>query len=216
MNIYIALTLSLAVFIAGVIGLFKFKFIDPKFHPFLYCIWLACLNETVSIFLILNKHTTNVNHNFYVLFEPLLFLWFFVRNGLFLQNKGIPLFLASVLILLWLGENVFFASVDEITYLYRISYSLIIVLLSVNLLSRLLLKSISKQNRAVFLLCVSFIIFFSYEVIVDVFWAYGSNSQSSFLLNLYLILIYVNLFTNLLYALAVVWMPKKRGFTLPS
>ncbi len=48
------------------------------------------------------------------------------------------------------------------------------------------------------------------------FWLYGLRFSKEFLMNVTTILIYINLFTNLVFALAVLWMPAKHRFSLPS
>jgi hypothetical protein len=50
---------------------------------------------------------------------------------------------------------------------------------------------------------------------MEVFYLYGVNESHTFALKVYLIFNYINLFCNLIYALAALWMPTKMRFSLP-
>ena len=68
----------------------------------------------------------------------------------------------------------------------------------------------------VFLISIGFIIYFTYEILVEAFSLYGLNNSLEFQKNVYMILTYLNLFVNLLYALAILWIPRKRVHMLLS
>jgi hypothetical protein len=67
-----------------------------------------------------------------------------------------------------------------------------------------------------FLICNAFIIYFTFKILVEAFWLYGVNESVNFQAMVFDISSYINVFTNLIYALAVLWMPMKRVFTMPS
>jgi hypothetical protein len=58
-------------------------------------------------------------------------------------------------------------------------------------------------------------VYYTFTVIIGVFWIYGFGGSSSFRRHMVWILIYINLVVNLVFALAVLWMPKKLRFSLP-
>ena len=66
-----------------------------------------------------------------------------------------------------------------------------------------------------FLLCISFVIYFTFKALIQSFVIYGVNRTSAFLLNIYVIMVYINLVCNLLHALALLWMPRKARSILP-
>jgi hypothetical protein len=74
----------------------------------------------------------------------------------------------------------------------------------------------SLLSHPVFLFCISFIIYYFYKVLVEAFWVYGLNSGKGFRMRVYAILMYINAFTNIMYAIAILWIPKRQRFTLPS
>ena len=118
-------------------------------------------------------------------------------------------------IALWLIEN-FLKKFSLFCDYFAIYYSFIIVLMSITTVNDLIVRSRSRIfTKANFLLCISFIFYFTYQVLIYSFWIYGVGSSRGFLLNVFSIMVYINLLTNLIYALAVLWMPKKLEFTLP-
>lgn len=70
-------------------------------------------------------------------------------------------------------------------------------------------------RNPVFIICLAFIIYFTYKVLLEIFWLYGLNSSREFRVEVYNIFKYINLFANLIYALAILWIPRKREYMLP-
>ncbi len=88
-------------------------------------------------------------------------------------------------------------------------------MMSINIINEQL--SLEKKNimkNPIFLICIGFVTYFTYDVIVSLFWKYGLQMSRQLQINVALILVYINLFANLIYALAVLWMPPKHRFTL--
>ena len=207
---------SLSILIASVIGWVRFKKIDPAYYPFLYCLWIGTLNEIVSYVLVANHQTTALNNNIYVLFEPVLLVWLFKNWGSFRRTPQMFTALLILFPVLWIAENFFISTITHFTFYYRIFYSFVIVLLSIQIINRLIMterKNILKNS--IFLLCVGFVIYYTFSVLVQTFWLYGLNVSREFTLKVVFILLTINLFANLIYALAVLWMPTRHRFSLP-
>jgi hypothetical protein len=60
------------------------------------------------------------------------------------------------------------------------------------------------------------IIFFTYRAIIEVFYLMKLPFSNQFYLNVYVIMDFVNLFVNLIFALAVLWIQTKQKFILLS
>ncbi|MEI9912224.1 MAG: hypothetical protein WDO71_22780 [Bacteroidota bacterium] len=100
---------------------------------------------------------------------------------------------------------------------FIIVHSIIIVLMSINLINRLLFSvSRSLGRNPVFLICMGMAVYFTYAVLVEAFWVYGLNQSPSFRLGIYEILSYINLFTNLFFGFASLWMPLKPQYIMRS
>lgn len=216
MDFYLYATLSLSILIAGIISIAKFKKVEKRYYPFIFLIWIACINEVLNISLVLNGHETLVNGNIFVLVEVFLITWFFKEEGLF-KSKWMFTFWLLIFSLVWIADTLLTGSISETSIYFRIFYSFIIVFFSINMINvkifssrQLLFKDPS------FIIYISFCIYFTYKALIEAFILYGIDSTSAFFLNIYIIMIYVNFGVNLLYALAVIWIPAKYKFTRPS
>ena len=206
---------SLSIVIAAIIGAWRYSAIHRIFRPFIYCVWLGLFNELLSLVLIYSNNSNIVNSNIYVLAESWLITWQFYEWGLLRRYKILFPGLLALLAITWMTENFLIASLLQFSSWFRIIYSFVIVLLSISLFNQQLLvgkKSLLKSPVA--LICAAFIIYYTYKVLVETFWVYGLNESVNFQSKVYFILNYINLFTNLVYAFAILWMPTKHRFTL--
>jgi hypothetical protein len=143
-------------------------------------------------------------------------LWLFKKWHLFDASKNIYYGLFILYSIAWLTEMIFIAkfSLAYASY-FRILYSFITVLMSINVINFLLMKERSMLLRnSMFIICCSFVLFYSLAAVSEAFFAYGVRLSNSFLAYVTYILIFANFFCNLIYALAILWMPKKQAFTL--
>jgi hypothetical protein len=99
--------------------------------------------------------------------------------------------------------------------LFRIVSSFILIFLSIGQLNKLIVTA--KKNlfyNAIFLICCGLIIYFSYKATIEVFFFIRLEASNQFYINIFAILVFVNLFVNLIFAWAVLWIPKKQKSTL--
>ena len=209
-------TFSFSILIGGIIAIIRFRDINKVYYPFLLCIWLAGITEIISFILIENHLHTIINNNIYYLAESLLIIILFRNLGLFKRYKAIFFILIISFPVFWILETLVFRQQSNICIYFVIYYSFIIVFMSISTINELIVNG--RRNiftNSAFLLCIGFIIYFTYQVIIYAFWIYGVRSSNGFLLNISAILIYINLLTNLIYALAVLWMPRKIEYSQP-
>ena len=121
-----------------------------------------------------------------------------------------------IFLLVWITDTLITGSITQTSLYFRIFYSLIIVFFSIHMINEKIFTS--KQHllkNCSFLIYISFCIFFTYKALVEAFILYGID-RTQFFMHVYIIMIYVNFGVNLLYALAVIWIPAKYKFTRPS
>lgn len=189
----------------------RFQKIETSYHPFLYFIWAGCINELISFMLILDRKSNYVNSNVYVLIASILLIWFFNRQRLFGKSNYAFFVITAGLVTVWCAEIMFLKNIAEITSIFRIFFSFIVTLLSIQMINTLLISGTKKLiKNALFLTCLAFALYFTYRMVVEAFWIYGLKSSTSFQLLIWDITVFVNLFTNLIYALALLWTPKKK------
>ena len=202
---------SLSVGIGAVLGWIRYKKTDPAYRPFYWLLWTGLANEVSSIFLINQGYSNAFNYNLFVLVEAVLITQQFSNWGLFGLRKTVPVFLQLFFIVLWVFDYLLRGELHVFLSYYIIGYSAIIVFMSIHMLTHVLFKEPGVLlQHPVFLICMSFIIYFTYTIITETFWLYGLNNSSSFRIHISEMFSYVNLFTNLIYAFSILWIPMKR------
>jgi hypothetical protein len=207
---------SLSIFIAAAIGAIRMKQIDTTFYPFIFCTWLASINEIASLYATSQHVNTAYNNNIYVLAEGLLITWQFKTWGFFRQNKSAFKLLMAILLVIWVLEYHSLQKLEFIGDNFRIIYSFLIVFMSIDLNNKLIynVKGMLLKNP-IFLICAGFILYFTFKIFIEAFLLYGIKASLAFYKDLFLILAWINLFTNILYAIALLCIPKKTFYTIP-
>ncbi len=207
---------SYSIVIPAIVGLIRFKKISPSFRPFLWAVWISAFNEVLSKSLRSVNEPTAINNNIYVLIDGLLLLMFF-RNFIYRNSRRIFTLLVILVLSAWVVDNLVFWKITFVSSYYRIIYSLVIVLSAITLINYLLTNSRSQIIREpLFLISTGLIIFYTIKILVEAFWLYGVSLSPQFQGNIYYIMVYVNILKNLLFTLAILWMPRKQIFTMPS
>lgn len=214
---------SLSILMPGITALSRIKKIDGLYLPFILVILLSCINEIASYILWKNGYPVAVNNNLYVLAEAILLLLFFKNAGIFERYQQLFYLLISAFLLFWFWENLVTDKIYGVSSWFRILYSFILVLLAVNCINKLIvadLRDYPETNhlhflkKPVLLICTGLVLFFTCKIIVEIFWLYGLGASESFRIEIYSILIYVNLTVNIIYAIAILWMLPKQQYIM--
>lgn len=212
MSFYLNAAFSLSIGIAAIIGWVRIKKTDPAFFPFLLLMGAGLVNETVSLSLANMGYTNAIPFNVYSLVAAMLIGWQFMRWGLF-KKKEWYFAMQSIFLVSWIVE--FVKSDNLFNSYFIIGYSSVIVLLCIEQINREIFRVKRKLYlHPIFLICMGLLVFHTYSVMVETFWIYGLNKSSVFRLRIYEIMAYINLFTNLLFAFAIVWIPLKLQYIL--
>lgn len=208
---------AFSIVIAGIIALVKYRNIEKLFLPFIGFVWLAAGNDVLSYWLMKNGYHTAINNNIYVLAEGLLLFTFMKKiRGLEYETPPYKIYLA-VLVIIWLIENILMGRITGVSSVFRIVCSLLLVFTAISLLSKILMfglmsTDLDTNRRSIVLICTGVIIYFTFKLLIEIFWLYGLTKSKEFRMNLYDILIYINLFSNVLYAIALLWIRKKSHY----
>jgi hypothetical protein len=205
---------TFSILVGGVLGIFRFNNIRKEYYPFIFLVWLACINEVLGLFIVLSGHFNIINNNIYSLLEALLLLWFFKRLGRFQHQRIFP-YVCAFIVLAWMGDNFIFHNFGETFNSYfNIISSFTVVLLAITTINEILIRDDDILKNPVFLICAGIVIFFTYMILVEAFWISGPRISKNFRRKVFEILYWINFFCNLIYALAILWMRKKQAFTL--
>jgi hypothetical protein len=201
---------SSSILLPAIIAGIKFRNTERSFYPFIFFIWIGVLNEIISYVISMRGSSTTFNNNLYILAEALLILWQFKEWDFFQNFKNGFIILFIALIIVWFFDHSNKEHFSSINLNFRLFYSLMIVLMSIHINNRLIFTfSGNLLKSPVFLVCNAFTIYFTYKILVEVFWIYGLNTTKSFRIDVYIILTWINALTNILYSIAMVCIPKK-------
>ena len=204
-----------SIVLSLIIGLVRYGKISRTYHPFIIIMLAAFLAEISSTITSLLYKSDALSSNVYVIIECFLWLWQFKRWGAGFERAWMSSVMTGALVSIWVIESIVTGLIHFNT-VFVIVYSFLLVLLAINQVNKLIVQE--KTNllkNAKFLICSGMIIFYTYSVLVNSFYVLDIESVR-FLSNIYYILIYVNLFVNLLYAIAILWIPRRERFTLLS
>ena len=205
---------------AGIIALIRFNKISRFYTPFIICVWIGCANEVLCYVLVQNDLRTAINNNLYVLSEALLFLLFFRNTGIFKNRTGLYRALFAGIILLWIWENGIAGKITGISSWFRVVVSMLIVLMSMTVIHKVITgadEPVEMEDRQlyrnpVFLICLGSVLFFTYKLLVEIFWLQGLNNSPVFRQHVYGILAYINLIVNVIYAISLLWTLQKQKY----
>lgn len=210
----VTVILAFSIFIAGIIAVLRFNQIQDIYRPFVYLIWVGCVTELLSVYFAYRYHNNLAIQTVYTLLESLLLLWFFYKLGIFKNQKRFVYLLIVVFVISWFIDNFWSGAFgSRYSFYFDMIYALFIVLLSIRAINNLLFIEKELLKNPTFLICMGLIIFFTYQIIQRMFGLYGLKESYEFRSNIQHILQVINCLTNLVYALAIIWMKKRRPFT---
>lgn len=217
MSYTVSSILSFSISIAAILGWIRFKKIKPAYYSFIFLLTIGFVSEVWG-FLLNEFHYSNaIVYNIYTLIEAVLILWQFKQWKIIKFRAKLLKFFLLILWITWIIENFYFSNIYSFGSYFIILYSFLIVLLSIQTLNVLIVQERhSLLENPIFLICSGFLLYFTYSIMVETFWMHGLNRNAAFQSNIYDILVIINLFVNLVYAVAVLWIPTKPKFILLS
>lgn len=208
---------SYSITIAVVIGLIRLPRIHKSYQPFIFILIAGLLNEICSTILISQGYSNAVPTNIVTLIEVWLWMWQFSKWNAFSGKRWLYLTLMIAMTSLWLTENVILGKLFIFSSWCSLVFSFCIVFLSISQANKQIVEE--KRNlitNAKFLICSGAILFYTYRILVECFYLLQLEQSGTFLSNIFSILAFVNLFVNLLFAFATLWIPTRQRFSLPS
>jgi hypothetical protein len=197
---------------AIIIGLVKFR--AAAYRPLFYFLLAGFCNDMLSIVLIKYTQTNVYNSNAYALIESLLLLWVFQSWKLY-SNRTF-LFLALSAVAVWVADNLILHKIGaRFNSINRVYYCLITVMLCVNQLNKVILQEADHiLMNSKFIICSCMMVFFTYSAIIEAFYTIDFQFTKNFYDSIILILNCLGILTNLGYAFALLWVPKRQTFIL--
>lgn len=206
--------LNFSVAIPAFVLLFRYGGSLKDYWPFIVLMWSGLLNEATSYVLILRMHTNMVASNIYILIEYFLIL---IQMVIWKRQPVWQYILFAVLgSMVWVMDNCYLNDINDNNSIFRMFYSLATVLFSLDLFNRIIIYERHPVTKhPVFLICTGFILYYGCKAFIESFNIFHVGLSDLFFMRLFIILSVVNLLANLIYAYAILCIPKKPEFTMP-
>jgi hypothetical protein len=198
--------LSLSVLFPFLTGVIRWRIIRQRYYPLFILFCLALLAELITRYAIASKTQAWVpGNNLYVLAESILIPFQFIVWGYTHNKRNIFYITAGILVMGWATEHIIFGDITSLHPYFRMFYSLLVVLLSINMLNYLVIhEERILVRQPVFIFCTGFIIFFTYQLVYEGIYHIVSNK---IILNTAFSI--VNAICNILYGIALLLVPSK-------
>lgn len=211
---YLAIISSLSIGIPAITGVIRLKLIPRDYFPLLLLFWIGMVNEILSVVMMNNVKNTWVNSNVYVLMEYLLLLLQFYKWHTISLPKMSWFMAAGITV--WITDNVLLHSIRDHNSIFRMAYAFTIMYLCTQQIAKTIVDERSKLSRnSIFLFCITFLLFFGIKMYIESFNMIHLAVNKEFYSNLWMIMLIVNLFANILYTIAIVCIRSKQAFTYP-
>jgi hypothetical protein len=218
MNDTLVFILSLSIGLAGIIGIVRFKQLDKAYYPFIYNIWAAFALEIILRILMIAGLVKPflILYNVYTIIDFYLFFRLFYNWKLFGSSKRFFYLVTATAFIAWASTTFFAAGFFRPNYYFPVLYSFTLVFFSVTAFNKLIVHERGNiLTNARFWICIGVIIFYTFFILINTtrLTVFHFRVSKSFQRSLQDINVYSNLLVNLMYAIAVLWIPRKKNFT---
>lgn len=210
---YLQIILNHSITVAVVLGIARYKRIVKAYRPFLYFIFLGFINETISLVVIESHQSNTINSNFYLLFEYLILLYqFYTWNAC--PAKQLTVF-AGLGVAVWITDNLLVNRMTDANAGFRCYASFVLIFFCIETMKRLIVDVKGNLLReGCFLICVALVLFYGCKAFAEGFHLFHVPFSGAFYNALWITLSVINGISNLIFAIAVLWLPTREEYTL--
>lgn len=205
---------AISIILAAITGGAKFMKIEAADRPIVIAWWLLVVNETIRAGLLQAGYFPLTSYNIAVILLFLLYMWQFYCWRML--NKPTWLLLSLFLVICWALDYFVIDgyALPERRKAFRIIASVTLVVLSVTAINGIIVSGRSRlRGNHRFLICIAFVIYYTYRVFIDTFFIKGMTIP--FIVKLDSFNLYLLQFYYLLMFIAALWIPRKKHFILP-
>jgi hypothetical protein len=209
----ISIISACSILLPLIASMLRFKLLYQRYFPLVLLLWIGFFNELISYTSIRMYGSNLANANLYTLIEFILLLWFFHRLN---AGNSIKLIVAVFLgISAWVIENLILYHFWNDNLVFRLISFLSVVFLSIDKINQLLFNSTQTPYKKIDLLfALSIFISFAYQSYIMIFALFSIHLPPEFYVKLWWILSILNILTNFVYMIAILWIPKQLKYTL--
>lgn len=207
---------SLTCLAPAILGIKKSKLINEKHSLFLVYVLIGCIVELTGRILVVvhQLESATILNNLYVLFEGIIFSIIFY-NWEIIWNRNILISILILLTCIWLLDNFLFNSIYQVNSLYRVIYSIFIVLIATKQFQQVYLNTPKYASKEpLIIISATLIINYTYRAVFESLYLFKLGFSNNFYFSAFLILIILNTFLNCTFTYAIHCMDLRKRLTL--
>jgi hypothetical protein len=207
---------SLTCLAPAILGIKKSKLINEKHSLFLVYVLIGCIVELTGRILVVvhQLESATILNNLYVLFEGIIFSIIFYKWEI-IWNRNILMSILILLTCIWLLDNFLFNFIYQVNSLYRIIYSIFIVLIATKQFQQVYLNTPKYASKEpLIIISATLIINYTYRAVFESLYLFKLGFSNNFYFSAFLILIILNTFLNCTFTYAIHCMDLRKRLTL--
>ena len=207
---------SLTCLAPAILGIKKSKLINEKHSLFLVYVLIGCIVELTGRILVVvhQLESATILNNLYVLFEGIIFSIIFYKWEI-IWNRNILISILILLTCIWLLDNFLFNSIYQVNSLYRVIYSIFIVLIATKQFQQVYLNTPKYASKEpLIIISATLIINYTYRAVFESLYLFKLGFSNNFYFSAFLILIILNTFLNCTFTYAIHCMDLRKRLTL--
>jgi hypothetical protein len=207
---------SLTCLAPAILGIKKSKLINEKHSLFLVYVLIGCIVELTGRILVVvhQLESATILNNLYVLFEGIIFSIIFYKWEI-IWNRNILISILILLTCIWLLDNFLFYSIYQVNSLYRVIYSIFIVLIATKQFQQVYLNTPKYASKEpLIIISATLIINYTYRAVFESLYLFKLGFSNNFYFSAFLILIILNTFLNCTFTYAIHCMDLRKRLTL--
>jgi hypothetical protein len=205
------LLMQFARLIPFLIGVSRWKKIDPTYKPFIVLLGLGLVNESISYLLIKVIGTNVIPFNVFQIVECLVLLYQF-RVWQFFRKNYYFYVAAGAFIAFWIIQNLVFGGLQNFYPYFRVFYAFTIVLIILNRIIYVANENTNVFRNAKFIISSGLIIFFIYQILFEGALIANTTVEEQER-NIFIKLLgFMDIMMNVIYIWAMYIAPGKRDF----
>lgn len=207
----ISFLLSLIVLFPCISGLVRWNKIRQMYQPFLILMIIGAVTEFVNYYGGIKGKDNNITLNVYSLLEWTFIIAQFYYWRYYSHTRRWYPYIGIVCLVLWFIEIFYLSNIREIGVIFRLASAFLIVTLSINEINYIIInESRELLKNARFLICTGFLIYFLYQLLLEGFIYITADEKDNTTANQIIELsFYINAFVNVIYGIAVWFIPKR-------
>ncbi len=206
--------LSQSILIPIIVGMVRIKRLTKVYYPFFLLMVLGVFSELVCfIYIEIFKASNASVVKVYSLIECCLILYQLYLWKSSTRYRRLFLVLGAISVIFWIVECILFSNINTWSPYFRVFYAFVIILLSVNQINSMMFnhdEPLFKNPR--FIICLGFIVFFLYQILYEAAF-YSGSEQSTIATKIIFGDSYINVFTNIIFAVALFIITAKKEDT---